>query len=99
VANTKANETEEQDGTLSQAERKTRMEQAAEASFAPSPYSLRYHPDGSHRMMTIARQNGAGEREITVEDWETNPAYFRAEAGAWRIIKTEAIGAEIPVIY
>lgn len=88
------------DNTLSAKEREERRKQASEASWEEAPHNLRFHPDGkTHRMMTVARQNGSGEREITVEEWETNPVFFRSEPGAWRILKTEAIGPVVPTIY
>lgn len=54
-------------------------------------HNLLYHADGAPRMMVICRQNGAGEREISVEEWNRNPAFYRAEAGAWVIKYTEAV--------
>lgn len=62
-----------------------------QGEYAEAPFSIQNHPDGTPRKMVVCRMNGLGEREITVKEWETNPAYFRAAVGSWQIKYTEAV--------
>lgn len=68
---------------------RTKAMAEAEAVHEPTPFSLTHHANGKPRMMTIGRPGGAGQREITADEWDNT--YSRAPVGTWEIVSSEVV--------